>query len=415
MATPYTYSAYDMTESMRLTNLWLGATAKTFWSNPVFGLTANPIPATIAAWGEVSERAFNRLAIKPDWGIESVVSDGQDYLVSINTVMEKSFGKLLEFKVKRPDAKRPKVLLIAPMSGHYATLLRNTVNSLLPDCDVLITEWINARNVPVSAGKFDIEDFTMHLVDFFREVGPQTHIIAVCQPVPLTLAAVAWLAENEPASQPASMTLIGGPVDPDANPTEVTDFGNRVTMGQLENSVIQTVGTNFPGIGRQVYPGSLQLASFMAMNLDKHAKAFTDQIFRVARGEAGDRDRHNKFYDEYLAVMDMPAEFYLSTVDRIFKTREIATNSFKIDGKPVDLTKIKDVPMKIVEGGRDDISAPGQCAAALKILTGLPDSKKAHHLEPEAGHYGIFSGKAWHQNIRPVVLEFISKHSTATK
>ncbi len=188
------------------------------------------------------------------------------------------------------------------------------------------------------------------------------------------------------------MTLIGGPVDPDANPTEVTDFGNRVTMGQLENSVIQTVGANFPGIGRQVYPGSVQLASFMAMNLDKHAKAFADQIFRVARGEAGDRDRHNKFYDEYLAVMDMPAEFYLSTVERIFKTREIARNKFTIKGKPVDLGKITNVPTKIVEGGNDDISAPGQCAAALKLLTGLPDSMKAHHLEPEAGHYGIFSG-----------------------
>lgn len=411
MPTPLTYSAYDMTETMRLNSLWMGATAKTFWSNPMFGLTANPIPATFAAWGEVSERAFNRLAVKPDWGIDSVVTGGKDYLVNVNTVLERPFGRLLEFSVKRPDANRPKVLLIAPMSGHYATLLRNTVNSLLPNCDVLITEWRNARNVPVSEGKFDIEDFTMHLVDFFREVGPKTHILAVCQPVPLTLAAVAWLSENEPKSLPASMTLIGGPVDPDANPTEVTDFGNRVTMGQLENSVIQSVGTNFPGIGRQVYPGSVQLSSFMAMNLDKHAKAFADQIFRVARGEAGDRDRHNKFYDEYLAVMDMPAEFYLSTVERIFKTREIAQNKFTINGKPVDLTKITSVPMKIVEGGNDDISAPGQCAAALDLLTGLPNEMKAHHVEPEAGHYGIFSGRAWHENIRPVVMDFIAKHT----
>jgi poly(3-hydroxybutyrate) depolymerase len=411
MPTPLTYSAYDMTETMRLNSLWMGATAKTFWSNPIFGLTANPIPATFAAWGEVSERAFNRLAVKPDWGIDSVVSAGKDYLVNVNTIVERPFGRLLEFRVRRPDANRPKVLLIAPMSGHYATLLRNTVTSLLPNCDVFITEWRNARNVPLSSGKFDIEDFTMHLVDFFREVGTDTHIVAVCQPVPLTLAAMAWLSENEPKSLPASMTLIGGPVDPDANPTEVTDFGNRVTMGQLENSVIQSVGVNFPGIGRQVYPGSVQLASFIAMNMDKHAKAFTDQIFRVARGEAGDRDRHNKFYDEYLAVMDMPAEFYLSTVDRIFKTREIARNKFSIDGKPVDLTKITNVPMIIVEGGNDDISAPGQCAAALDLLSGLPDDMKAHHVEPEAGHYGIFSGRAWHENIRPVVMDFIAKHS----
>lgn len=412
MATPYTYAAYDMTETFRLNSLWLGATAKTFWSNPIFGLTANPIPATLAAWGEVSERSFDRLAVKPDWGIESVVSNGRDYLVKIETVLEKPFGRLLEFKVSRNDKKRPKILLVAPMSGHYATLLRNTVTSLLPNCDVFITEWRNARNVPVSAGKFDIEDFTMHLVDFFREIGPKAHVISVCQPVPLTLAAIAWLAEHDPKAQPASMTLIGGPVDPDANPTDVTDFGNRITMGQLENSVIQTVGANHPGVGREVYPGSVQLASFMAMNLDKHAKAFTEQVFRVARGEAGDLDRHNKFYDEYLAVMDMPAEFYLSTVHRIFKNREIARNDFSIDGKHVDLTKITSVPMKIVEGGRDDISAPAQCAAALNLLSGLPDSMKAHHVEPEAGHYGIFSGKAWHQNIRPIVLDFIARHST---
>lgn len=412
MATPYTYAGYDMTKSMRLANLWTGTTAKAFWSNPVFGLTANPLPATLAAWGEVTERTFNRLAVKPDWGIKSVVTGGRDYLVSVETVVEKPFGRLLEFRVKRPTIKgRPKILLVAPMSGHYATLLRNTVTSLLPNADVFITEWRNAKNVPVSAGKFDIEDFTMHLVDFFRELGPDVHVISVCQPVPLTLAAVAWLAENEPKSQPATMTLIGGPVDPDANATEVTDFGNRVTMGQLENSVIQTVGANFPGIGRQVYPGSVQLTSFIAMNWEMHTSAFLNQIMRVARGEAGDRDRHNNFYDEYLAVMDMPAEFYLSTVNRIFKTREIARNAFEIDGKKVDLEKITSVPMKIVEGGRDDISAPGQCAAALEILTGLPDEMKAHHLEPDAGHYGIFSGKAWHQNIRPVVMDFIARHS----
>jgi poly(3-hydroxybutyrate) depolymerase len=166
-------------------------------------------------------------------------------------------------------------------------------------------------------------------------------------------------------------------------------------------------------VGRRVYPGSLQLTSFIMMNLDKHFSAFANQIVRVARGEASDFDRHNTFYDEYLAVMDMPAEFYLSTVERIFKGREIATNSFKLDGKPVDIGKIKTVPVKIVEGGRDDISGPGQCAAALKLLTGLPESKKAHHIEPDAGHYGIFSGRAWHENIRPVVMDFIAKHTDA--
>ena len=233
MANPYTYTGYDATESARLASLWVAATAKTFWKSPAFGLSPNPLPAAFAAWGEVSERAFQRLTVKPDWGITSVVSGGRDCLVSVETVRKLPFGRLLEFKVKRPAKSRPKVMLIAPMSGHYATLLRNTVISLLPDCDVLITEWRNARNVPVSQGKFDVEDFTKHLVDFFKVSGPQTHVIAVCQPVPLTLAAVGWLAQHEPSAQPASMTLIGGPVDPDANRTEVTDFGRRVTMGQL--------------------------------------------------------------------------------------------------------------------------------------------------------------------------------------
>jgi poly(3-hydroxybutyrate) depolymerase len=413
MANAYTYAAYDMTESMRLTNQWLGATAKAFWSSPAFGMTANPFPATLAAWGEVAERTYKRLSVRPDWGITSVVSDGKDHLVSIEPVHTKPFCRLIHFKVHRKAADRPKVLLIAPMSGHYATLLRNTVNSLLPDCDVYVTDWRNARNVPVSAGNFDIEDFTQYLIEFFRFLGPKTQVMAVCQPVPLALAATAWLAEHEKESLPASLTLIGGPVDPDANPTDVTDFGNRVMMGQLEHSVIQSVGVNFAGVGRRVYPGSLQLTSFIMMNLDKHFSAFANQIVRVARGEASDFDRHNTFYDEYLAVMDMPAEFYLSTVERIFKGREIATNSFKLDGKPVDIGKIKTVPVKIVEGGRDDISGPGQCAAALKLLTGLPESKKAHHIEPDAGHYGIFSGRAWHENIRPVVMDFIAKHTDA--
>ena len=280
------------------------------------------------------------------------------------------------------------------MSGHYATLLRSTVKSLLPDCEVFITDWHNARDIPVSEGKFDIEDYTLYLMDFMRALGPDTHVIAVCQPAPLTLAATAYLAELDPDAQPRSLTLIGGPVDPDATPTDVTDFGRRVTMGQLEEMMIQRVGFKHPGVGRSVYPGLLQLASFVSMNAERHVSAFTDQIQRVARGEAGDHDAHNKFYDEYLAVMDMTAEFYLSTVERIFKGLEIASNAFVVDGHQVDIGKITNVAVKTVEGGQDDISAPGQCVAALDLCTGLPDHMKASHLEPKAGHYGIFAGRA---------------------
>jgi poly(3-hydroxybutyrate) depolymerase len=209
--------------------------------------------------------------------------------------------------------------------------------------------------------------------------------------------------------------LIGGPIDPNANATDVTDFGHRVTMGQLEETMIQRVGFKYKGVGRKVYPGLLQLSSFMSMNADRHSKAFSDQIVRVSKGEASDHDAHNRFYDEYLAVMDMPAEFYLSTVDRIFKKGEIASNDFVVDGHKVDIGKITSVAVKTVEGAKDDISAPGQCVAALDLCTGLSDDMKASHLEPEAGHYGIFAGKSWRNNIRPLVLEFIDQNSGSKK
>ena len=405
---------YDLMESARNTNEWLGATARAMASYPAFALSMNPMLTMTAAWGEVTERTFGRMVAKPDWGIRSIVGpDGQDHLVDIKPVVEKPFGNLIHFFVRRRPPMARKVMLVAPMSGHYATLLRSTVASLLPDCDVYVTDWHNARDIPVSAGKFDVEDYTLYLADFMRHLGPDTHVIAVCQPVPLTLAATAYLAGEDPSAQPRSLTLIGGPVDPDAAATEVTDFGRRVTMGQLEQLAIQRVGFKYKGAGRKVYPGLLQLQSFMSMNAERHSKAFADQIMRVARGEASDHDAHNRFYDEYLAVMDMTAEFYLSTVERIFKNREIARNEFVVAGKKVDFGAITDVAVKTVEGANDDISAPGQCIAALGLLTGLPDSKKASHVEPGAGHYGIFAGKSWRLNIRPLVLGFIDANSGA--
>ena len=407
-------ATYDLMETLRNTNQWLGATALSLASYPVFSLAPNPAFQWMSAWGEVTERTFQRMVTKPDWGIESITGeDGRDHLINIETVVSRPFGDLIHFDVSGREEMARRVLLVAPMSGHYATLLRSTVRSLLPDCEVYVTDWHNARDIPVSAGKFDIEDYTLYLVDFMRELGSDLHVIAVCQPVPLTLAATAYLAEQDPDAQPRSLTLIGGPVDPDATPTDVTDFGRRVTMGQLEETMIQRVGFKYPGVGRMVYPGLLQLASFMSMNSERHMKAFVDQISRVAQGNASDRDPHNKFYDEYLAVMDMPAEFYLSTVERIFKGLEIARNRFVVDGHRVDFSKITNVAVKTVEGGKDDISAPGQCIAALDLCTSLPDSKKASYVEPDAGHYGIFAGRSWRNNIRPLVLDFIDANSDA--
>jgi poly(3-hydroxybutyrate) depolymerase len=247
-----------------------------------------------------------------------------------------------------------------------------------------------------------------------RHLGPETHVIAVCQPAPLALAATAYLADEDEEAQPSSLTLIGGPIDPGAAPTEVTDFGHSVTMGQLEQSMIQQVGFKYKGVGRMVYPGLLQLSSFISMNMDKHKDAFTNQIQRVAKGEAHEHDKHNKFYDEYLAVMDMPAEFYLSTVDRIFQRHEIAKNEFVVHGKKVDFGKITKPAIITVEGSADDITAPGQCVAALSLCTNLSDEKKSSHVEEGAGHYGIFAGKSWRNNIRPLVMDFIDDHEQAT-
>ncbi|WP_370316082.1 polyhydroxyalkanoate depolymerase [Sagittula sp.] len=407
---------YDLMEALRNTNQWLGATALSMSSYPIFSMVPNPAFQWMAAWGEVTERTFQRMVAKPDWGIDSITGeDGRDHLISIETVVERPFGDLIHFNVQGRDEMDRRVLLVAPMSGHYATLLRSTVRSLLPDCEVYITDWHNARDIPVSEGKFDVEDYTLYLVDFMRQLGSDLHVIAVCQPAPLTLAATAYLAEQDPEAQPRSLTLIGGPIDPDATPTDVTDFGRRVTMGQLEETMIQRVGFKYKGVGRMVYPGLLQLTSFVSMNADRHVKAFQDQILRVAKGQASDHDAHNRFYDEYLAVMDMPAEFYLSTVERVFKNREIAKNEFVVNGHKVDIGKITSVAVKTVEGSKDDISAPGQCVAALDLCTGLPASKKASHLEPGAGHYGIFAGKSWRNNIRPLVLDFIDANSAAPK
>ena len=406
---------YDLMETFRNTNQWAGASAQAIASYPLWGMVPNPAFNLMAAWGEVTERSFSRMVSKPDWGLDSVVgTDDRDHIVTVETDLKRPFGDLIHFDVQGRAPMKRRILLVAPMSGHYATLLRSTVQSLLPDADLWITDWHNARDIPVSEGKFDIEDYTLYLSEFMDHLGPDLHVIAVCQPAPLALAATAYLAAEKPKAQPRSLTLIGGPIDPDAAPSDVTDFGRRVTMGQLEQVMLQRVGFKYAGVGRKVYPGLLQLASFVSMNSETHTSAFYEQIMRVSQNEAGDHDKHNKFYDEYLAVMDMTAEFYLSTVERVFKNREIALNEFVVDGRPVDIGAIDNVAVKIVEGEKDDISAPGQCLAALDLLTGLPDEKKAAHLEPGAGHYGIFAGKSWRNNIRPLVLDFIDANSPGT-
>lgn len=403
--------SYDYFEAIRNANQWIGATAKAAASIPAMSVFPNPSIDWIAAWGEVTERSFERMAAKPDWGIESITCyDGRDHFVEINKKITGAFGDLIHFNVLGREPARRKILLVAPMSGHYSTLLRSTVNSLIIDSEIYVTDWHNARDIPVSEGSFDIEDYAKYLIDYIRFLGPDINVVAICQPAPLALVATAFLAQEKKDDQPKSLILMGGPIDPSAAPTEITEFGNKVNLEYLEQTVIQRVGFKYAGVGRQVFPGLLQLMSFMSMNAEKHSKSFSDQIAKVAQGIASEHDKHNSFYDEYLAVMDMTAEFYLSTVDRIFKKREIAQNKFTIMGKHVDIDTISNVAVMTIEGGKDDISAPGQCSAAIELCKNVPLKKKCSHVEADAGHYGIFAGKNWRTNIRPKVLEFIDSH-----
>ena len=405
---------YEVFGHARAAGQHFGMLTKDFWSNPVFELVPSAAPAIFAALGELAERTCSRMTAAPEWGIRSVGSNGSEFAVVKEVLVSRPFCDLVAFRAEGRAPLARRVLLVAPLSGHHPTLLRKTVTAMLPECDVFLTEWRNARDVPAADGKFDVEDFTVYIRDFMRFLGRGTHVIAVCQPAPLALAATADLALAEPDAQPLSLVLIGGPVVPDAAPTDVTEFGDRVTQGQIEHFLVQRVGAGHAGRGRLVFPGSIQLASFLLMNPDLHISSYARQMGRISKGLATDDDRHNRFYDEYLAVMDMPAEFYMSTVNRLFKGGEVAHNRFSVEGRPIDLGAISRTAVMTVEGGRDDISAPGQSSAALPMLTGIPETMKRTHVEPDAGHYGIFSGKAWRNRILPVVLEFIDSRIMET-
>ena len=405
---------YEMFGHARAAGQHFGMLAKDFWSNPMFELVPSAGPAIFAALGELAERTCSRMAATPEWGIGSVRSNGSEFPVVKEVLVSWPVCDLVAFRVEGRAPLARRVLLVAPLSGHHPTLLRKTVRAMLPECDVFLTEWRNARDVPAAVGGFDVEDFTVYVRDFMHFLGRSTHVIAVCQPAPLALAATAALARAEPEAQPLSLVLIGGPIVPEAAPTEVTEFGDRVTQGQIEHFLVQRVGAGHAGEGRLVFPGSIQLASFLLMNPELHISSYARQMGRISKGLATDDDRHNRFYDEYLAVMDMPAEFYISTVNRLFKNGEVAQNRFSVEGRPIDLGAISETAVMTVEGGRDDISAPGQSSAVLPMLTGIPETMKRAHVEPDAGHYGIFSGRAWRNRILPEVLDFIDSRIEAT-
>ncbi|OGB22173.1 MAG: esterase [Burkholderiales bacterium RIFCSPLOWO2_02_FULL_57_36] len=393
---------------------WAEASAKLF-SSPVSPLAHTPFAQRIAAGYELIYR-LGKDYEKPPFEIDSTVINGKTVTVVEEVAEEKSFCRLLHFKkdlsIKEFSAlKQSTILLVAPLSGHHSTLLRDTVRALLPDHDVYITDWTDARMVPASEGPFHLRDYIYYVQDFMRKLGPDLHVISVCQPTVPVLAAISLMASANDPKLPKTMTMMGGPIDPRKSPTEVNDLATNKPFSWFENTVIYSVPPTYPGYGRKVYPGFLQHAGFVAMNPRRHAQSHWDFYMHLRKGDNESAEEHRKFYDEYNAVIDMPAEYYLETIQEIFQEFRLATGTWEIEGKPVCPQDIKTVALFTIEGELDDISGSGQTEAAQNLCSGIPKSKKQHFTAPECGHYGIFSGRRWRDIIRPKITEFIKKHS----
>ncbi len=344
---------------------------------------------------------------RPDFEITDTMIAGKRVAVTEEIEHRTPFGTLLHFK-KAIAPVQPRVLLVAPLSGHFATLLRGTVRTLLPDHDVFITDWHNAQSVPLSDGHFDLDDFIDHVIEFLHVLGPGTHVIAVCQPAVPVLAAISLMAAERDPAQPSSMTLMGGPIDTRRNPTQVNDLATTRPLDWFERNVIGMVPMRYPGAFRRVYPGFMQLAGFMTMNLDRHVNAHVDLFHHLVRGDGESAEATRRFYDEYVSVMDLPAEFYLQTISRVFQEFALARGTFESRGRQVDPGAIEKTALLTVEGEKDDICAVGQTQAAHDLTTGLAASKKKQHLQLGVGHYGVFNGRRWATEIYPVVRDFIA-------
>ncbi|MGH7033749.1 MAG: polyhydroxyalkanoate depolymerase [Stellaceae bacterium] len=347
---------------------------------------------------------------RPDFGITTTLAAGQAIAVHEEAVEHTPFCTLLHFRKER-TVQEPRVLLVAPLSGHFATLLRGTVETMLPDHDVYITDWINARNVPLRHGRFDLDDHIDLMSAFMRRLGPDLHVIAVCQPAVPVLAAVSLMAQADERAQPKSLVLMGGPIDTAANPTQVSRFAEANSLQWLEQHVIDTVPMRHPGAFRRVYPGFLQLAGFLSMNLDRHINAHVELFRHLVEGDGASADATRKFYDEYASVMDLPADFYLQTIDRVFHRRDLAHGSFLSRDRLVEPGAIERTAVFMVEGEKDDICGVGQTAAAKALLTGLPDRKKPCYMQPGVGHYGVFNGSRWRNAIYPKIRDVIRENA----
>ena len=357
---------------------------------------------------------------KPAFGIEEVESGGTIYPVIEATVVNRPFGDLKRFRLDGVDDakenKRPKLLIVAPMSGHYATLLRGTVRRMLEKFEVYITDWADASTVPLHEGEFDLDTYIDYLIEFLEYIegvqpGQRPHMLAVCQPSVPAFAATALMNQRKSRATPATLTMMGGPIDTRESPTSVNDHAMNRPIEWFRNSVIATVPQNYRGAGRRVYPGFMQLSAFMSMNLQSHMMSHYEMFKHLSSGNDDGAQATKDFYDEYRAVCDMTAEFYLQTVEEVFQKHSIPNGTFRHKGEVVDLTQITDTALLAIEGERDDISGLGQTRAALKLATGLDEAKKKYYMAEDAGHYGIFNGSKWRKTIAPVVEEFVAKYS----
>ena len=403
------YWFYEMSHAaLNPSRAWADLT-RLYFKNPANPLSYTTFGKSIAAACELFERSTRRYG-RPEWGINSTLVSGERVPVHLSTIWERPFCKLVHFErlfEHPPKRPQPKLLIVAPMSGHYPSLLRGTVDAFLPNHDVYITEWADARMVPVTDGPFDLDDYVDYLISILHTLGGDTHIVAVCQPSVPVLAAVSLMEVDEDPCVPISMTLMGGPIDTRINPTAVNMLAEKRGIDWFRTHVITKVPFPNPGFMRDVYPGFLQLNGFVTMNLDRHIEAHKQLFLNLVRGDGDSAQKHKEFYDEYLAVMDLAAEFYLQTVDTVFIRHALPKGQMIHRGRHVDPAAISRVALFTIEGEHDDISGIGQTEAAHRLCVNIPEDRKAHWLQPDVGHYGVFNGSRFRSEIAPRISDFV--------
>jgi poly(3-hydroxybutyrate) depolymerase len=403
------YQLYEMAHAALVPARAVSDATHFIFRNPWNPLAGTPLGKNISAGAELFERMTRRYG-KPTFGLGETKIDGVVYPILEDVVWTRPFCNLLRFvRSDFPNAaNQPKLLIVAPMSGHYATLLRGTVEAFLPYFDVYITDWADARMAPLAAGSFALDDYIDYLRDILEVLGPGVHTLGVCQPSVPVLATVALMEANGAAAAPASMTLMGGPVDTRRSPTEVNKLSEKRGVEWFRRNCLHTVPFPYPGFGREVYPGFLQLSGFMAMNLDRHVNAHLAMFKHLVAGDGDSAEKHREFYDEYLAVMDLTAEYFMQTVETVFVRHALPKGEMVHRGQLVDLTAIRNCGLLTVEGERDDISGVGQTCAANELCVNIPEEKKQYYLATEVGHFGVFNGSRFRKNIAPRIRKFIA-------